>query len=303
MSLAVKEILNIGQRQLEKSGIADAAIDNKLLYCYLMHIEYSRLILEYQRVLPDAQCDEYFKLLDIRCTGMPVQYIIGTQEFMGLEFKVNEKVLIPRQDTETMVEDAVEIIEKNTLRGEEVLSKRKKDFDILDLCTGSGAIGISLARLCKGVKVTCSDLSGEALSVAKENSLALDVSKKVSFIEGNLLKPFIGRFRKKKFDLIISNPPYIRTDVIQTLQTEVKDHEPMIALDGGADGLDFYKEIIKDSSICLKKEGILMLEIGHDQKEALLKMMEETGAFNKTLCLKDLAGRDRIVVGIKKNSK
>ena len=296
MSLSVKEILNIGQRQLEESGIADASIDNKILYCYLMHIEYSRLILEYQRILPDAQCDEYFKLLDERCTGVPVQYITGSQEFMGLDFMVNESVLIPRQDTETMVEDAISIIKENKLRGEAFLDKAKKEMDILDLCTGSGAIGLSIAKLCSNVKVTCSDLSKDALSVARKNSERLDVSKKVSFQEGNLLMPFKGRFKTKKFDMIISNPPYIKTAVIQTLQREVKDHEPMMALDGGADGLDLYKIIVADAADSLKKDGILMLEIGHDQREELISMIEATERFENVQGLQDLAGRDRIIV-------
>lgn len=300
MSLSVKEILNIGQRQLEESGIADAATDNKILYCHLVNAEYSRIILEYQKVLPDAQCDEYFKLLDLRCMGMPVQYITGDQEFMGFNFKVNENVLIPRQDTETMVEDAVSIINENTLRGEQVLSKRKKDMEVLDLCTGSGAIGISIAKLCGGARVTCSDLSKDALSVAKENSTALGVGKKISFSEGDLLKPFMGRFKKKKFDMIISNPPYIKTDVIETLQREVREHEPMMALDGGSDGLDMYREIVRDAEACLKKNGILMLEIGHDQRDALLAMIRNPEVFEEPICLKDLAGRDRIVVVVKK---
>ena len=123
MSLSVKEILNIGRRQLEESHIADAAIDCKILYCFLMNVSSAQLILEYQRILPDSLCDEYFKLLDKRSAGVPVQYIIGTQEFMGLTFKVNESVLIPRQDTETLVEDAISIIRENKLRGEDLLPK------------------------------------------------------------------------------------------------------------------------------------------------------------------------------------
>lgn len=296
MSLSVKEILNIGRRQLEDSHIADAAIDCKILYCYMMNVTNAHLILEYQKILPDSLCDEYFKLLDRRCSGEPVQYIIGTQEFMGLEFKVNESVLIPRQDTETLVEDAMDVIKNNQLRGEELLPKKKKDFDVLDLCCGSGAIGISLASLCDNVKVTCSDISRDAISVARENAERLHVSKKISFETGNLLMPFKGRIKNKKFDLIISNPPYIKTSVIPTLQREVREHEPMMALDGGASGLDLYKSIIGDAADCLKKSGVLMFEIGHDQKDDVMAMIEETQRFENITGLKDLAGRDRIVV-------
>ncbi len=298
MSLSVKEILNIGKRQLEEYNIADAAIDCKILYCYLMNVTSARLILEYQKVLPDSLCDEYFKLLDRRCTGEPVQYIMGSQEFMGLEFKVNEHVLIPRQDTETLVEDAMSIIEENKLRGEEFPIKRKKEYEVLDLCCGSGAIGISLATLCKEVKVTCSDLSEGALGVAKENAGKLAKDKKIDFRQGNLLEPFVKRFKNKKFDMIISNPPYIKSEVIATLQTEVKDYEPMMALDGGDGGLDFYEKIIEQAAGFLKKEGVLMFEIGHDQREAVCGLLENTGNFRDITALKDLAGRDRIIIAV-----
>ncbi len=295
MSLAVKEILNIGCRQLEEYSIADAAIDSKLLYCHLMNVTNTQLILEYQKILPDALCDEYFKLLDIRSSGVPLQHITGVQDFMGLEFMVNEHVLIPRQDTETLVEDALDVINKNELRGEPLSIKVKKDYDVLDLCCGSGAIGVSLAALCPKVKVTCSDLSKDAIAVAKKNAAKLAGGKKVNFEEGNLLMPFKGRFKNKKFDMIISNPPYIKTSVIPTLQKEVCDHEPMMALDGGASGLDFYRQIIADAAGCLKKEGVLMFEIGHDQKEDLIALLEETGQFENITGLQDLAKRDRII--------
>lgn len=302
MSLSVKEILNIGRRQLEESGIADAAIDCKLLYCYLMNITTTQLILEYQKILPDSLCDEYFSLLDRRSAGIPLQHITGVQEFMGLEFKVNEHVLIPRQDTETLVEDAMEIIGEASLRGQAFLKKRKKDWEILDLCCGSGAIGLSLSKLCPGVKAVCADISAEALSVAKENGKKLNVSK-AEFQQGDLLQPFKGRFRKKKFDMIISNPPYIQSAVIPTLQKEVRDHEPMMALDGGESGLDFYQRIIADAADCLKKEGVLMFEIGHDQREAVCGLLEETGDFEQITGLQDLAGRDRIAAAVKKHKK
>lgn len=299
MSLSVKEILNIGQRQLMDSHIADAAIDSKLLYCYLMHVTSAQLILEYQKTLPDSLCDAYFKLLDQRSQGVPLQYITGSQDFMGFEFTVNEHVLIPRQDTETLVEDALGIIRENKLRGEPFLKKKKKDWEILDLCCGSGAIGLSIAKLCQNVKMTCSDISGQALEVARKNAEKLGLSK-VNFQEGNLLEPFKGRFRNRKFDMIISNPPYIKSSVIPTLQTEVRDHEPMIALDGGESGLDFYRPIVADAADCLKKQGILMFEIGHDQREAVSGLIEETQRFDQITALQDLAGRDRIIAAVVK---
>lgn len=298
MSLPVKEILNIGMRQLADSGVDDASIDSKQLYCFMMGISNAQLILEYQKTLPDSLCDAYFKLLDRRAGGEPLQYITGTQCFMGLDFDVDENVLIPRQDTETLVEDAMEIIRKNQLRGQDLPIKKKRDWDVLDLCCGSGAIGISLAALCPNVKVTCSDISRGALGVARRNASKLAAGKKIDFEEGSLLKPFKGRFRNRKFDMIISNPPYIKTSVIATLQREVRDHEPMQALDGGAGGLDFYKGILDDAAGCLKKEGVLMFEIGHDQRESVTALIEETGCFTGITALRDLAGRDRIVCAI-----
>ena len=152
--------------------------------------------MEYQRILPDRLCDEYFALLDRRAEGIPLQYITGVQEFMGLEFKVSDKVLIPRQDTETLVEDAIEIIEKNTLRGEPVLAKAKRTGIYWISPCGAALSVFSLAKLCRNVKVTCADISGEALAVARENREKLSAGK-VDFQQGNLLEPFRGRFRNK----------------------------------------------------------------------------------------------------------
>ena len=295
MSLSVKEILSLGKKRLADSGVADADIDSKALYCYMTNISNAKLILEYQNILQDMLCDEYFSLIDRRASGIPLQYITGTQEFMGFEFDVDENVLIPRQDTETLVEDAISVINDRCIRGDDVTVPKGKQWDVLDLCCGSGAIGISIAKLCEGTKVTCSDVSEGAIFVAKRNGAKNGVEKKVTFTCGDLFEPFKGFMKSKKFDLIISNPPYIESDVIPTLQREVKDHEPMSALDGGADGLDFYKLIISQSPEMLKKGGVLMFEIGHNQGQAVCNLLEETGCFEQIRCEKDLVGHDRIV--------
>lgn len=294
MSLLVKEMLTMGEKQLMDSDIADATRDCKILYCYMMDIPFSKIILEYQEVLQDRLCDKYFELIDRRSKGEPVQYIMGSQEFMGLEFIVNENVLIPRQDTETLVEDALEIINTGTLRGEDMDVKRK-EWDILDLCTGSGAIGVSLARIANKVNVTCSDISEGAIKVAKENAQKHGVAKSVKFEQGDLFKPFSKHFRKQKFDMIISNPPYIKSSVIPTLQKEVCEHEPLSALDGGESGLDFYERIVSGVGSHLRKSGVLLLEIGHDQGEAVSGLLSRNGDFTSIRVLKDLANRDRIV--------
>jgi protein-(glutamine-N5) methyltransferase, release factor-specific len=294
MSLLVKEMLTMGEKQLMDSDIADATRDCKIIYCYMMDIPFSKIILEYQEVLQDRLCDKYFELIDRRSKGEPVQYIMGSQEFMGLEFIVNENVLIPRQDTETLVEDALEIINTGTLRGEDMDVKRK-EWDILDLCTGSGAIGVSLARIANKVNVTCSDISEGAIKVAKENAQKHGVAKSVKFEQGDLFKPFSKHFRKQKFDMIISNPPYIKSSVIPTLQKEVCEHEPLSALDGGESGLDFYERIVSGVGSHLRKSGVLLLEIGHDQGEAVSGLLSRNGDFTSIRVLKDLANRDRIV--------
>lgn len=294
MSLLVKEMLTMGEKQLMDSDIADATCDCKILYCYMMDIPFSKIILEYQEVLQDRLCDKYFELIDRRSKGEPVQYIMGSQEFMGLEFIVNENVLIPRQDTETLVEDALEIINTGTLRGEDMDVKRK-EWDILDLCTGSGAIGVSLARIANKVNVTCSDISEGAIKVAKENAQKHGVAKSVKFEQGDLFKPFSKHFRKQKFDMIISNPPYIKSSVIPTLQKEVCEHEPLSALDGGESGLDFHERIVSGVGGHLRKGGVLLLEIGHDQGEAVSGLLSRNGDFTSIRVLKDLANRDRIV--------
>lgn len=294
MSLLVKEMLTMGEKQLMDSDIADATRDCKILYCYMMDIPFSKIILEYQNMLQDRLCEKYFELIDRRSSGEPVQYIMESQEFMGLEFIVNENVLIPRQDTETLVEDALEIINTGTLRGED-MDVRRKEWDILDLCTGSGAIGVSLARIANKVNVTCSDISEGAIKVAKENAQKHGVAKSVKFEQGDLFKPFSKHFRKQKFDMIISNPPYIKSSVIPTLQKEVCEHEPLSALDGGESGLDFYERIVSGVGSHLRKSGVLLLEIGHDQGEAVSGLLSRNGEFTSIRVLKDLANRDRIV--------
>ncbi len=297
MSLPLKELIKIGENQLRDAGVADAAIDAKELYCYMMHIDRTRLMLCWQDVLQDNQCEEYFDLVAKRASRIPLQHITGEQEFMGLPFKVSDKVLIPRQDTETMVEDALEVINKNHLRGEELSCKARKSWNILDLCCGSGAIGISIAKLADDVKVTGSDLSGDALAVAEMNCKNIG-AKGMKFVKSDLFESFRGKLGNKKFDMIISNPPYIRHDVISTLEPEVREHEPMMALDGGEDGLDFYRKIADEAPDFLKKEGIVMLEIGHDQMSDVIKLFSVDERYSFVTGLKDLAGRDRIVVAI-----
>lgn len=305
MSLTVKQITDIATKQLEACGITDARRDSDELYCFMVGIPKSKMFTEYQYTLQEYLCDKYFELIDRRASGEPLQYIVGSTEFMGLPFKVEPGVLIPRQDTETLVEDALEVMVEGTLRKVPIgasgaaNASKKKSWDVLDLCTGSGAIGISIAKIAPEVNlkvnVTMSDISKDALKIAKENARLNGVDKTVKILEGDLFAPFGGILGSKKFDLIICNPPYIPSDVIDTLQVEVRDHEPLLALDGGADGLDIYRQIAAGVGKHLKKDGILMMEIGHDQKDLVAGLLAEADIFADIRCHQDLAHHDRVI--------
>ena len=240
----------------------------------------------------DAETEEkYMELIAKRAQRIPLQHITGVQEFMGHTFKVSPDVLIPRQDTETLVTEAARVIQETPREKLTFLEKLKggKEWDVLDLCCGSGAIGISLAKISSHVKVLGADVSEKALAVAEENARNLRV--KMKFAKGDMFAPAAG----KKFDMIVSNPPYIRTRMISILQEEVKDHEPLQALDGGKDGLDFYRIIVKEAAGYLKPEGFLLLEIGHDQGEDLRKMLKDDGRYTPAEIIRDLPGKDRVV--------
>ena len=216
MLITFGEVLEIGIHRLQEAKIADAKRDAENLLLFLHRNDGT----------DEYQADAYFDLIDRRAAGEPLQYIVGSQEFMGLPFKVNESVLIPRQDTETLVELALE-----------KAKEKKRSLSVLDMCCGSGAIAVSIAHFLPKAKVTACDISAEALEIARKNAEKNGLGSRIDFRESDL---FHVKKRKKiiqmkeTFDMILSNPPYIPTDVIGTLQTEIKDHEPLTALDGGA---------------------------------------------------------------------
>lgn len=282
--MLVKEMIKRGESRLLKAHCMDPWLDAELLYYYLTGTDRVGLFMRAKDPVDEETCKKYFELISQREKRIPLQHITGTQEFMGLTFQVNPDVLIPRQDTEILVEEAARII-----RGDNPRIRERRSWKILDLCCGSGAIGISLARICENIKVTASDYSQPALETAKINAQQNHV--KIRFRQGDLYKA-VGR---RKYDLIASNPPYIKSHMIPILQDEVKAHEPMMALDGGEDGLDFYRTIISQAPRHLKKQGTLILEIGHDQAQEVSALIRETGAFTKVHVVKDLAGHDRVV--------
>lgn len=292
MYITFGDLLNIGIRRLEEARVDGAKRDAESLLLHLARADRSFLFVHRNDSTDEYQAESYFQMIDRRAAGEPLQYIVGEQEFMGLSFEVNPAVLIPRQDTETLVELALE-----------AAKEKKMPVSILDMCCGSGAIAVSAAHFLPGAKVTACDISAEALEVARRNAARNGLENRVEFRQSDLFeglrhrKIFSGR---ETFDMILSNPPYIATDVIDTLQTEVREHEPMLALDGGTDGLDFYRRIAADAADSLKDGGIMMLEIGHDQGISVPMLLEETGRYCDIRVHKDLAGLDRVVACRKK---
>ena len=298
-AMTARELINRGTQELAGRGVADAETDSRLLFCHLTGVSRSRLFMEYPRKMTDAEIAAYKALIRRRGTGEPLQYIVGETEFMGLRFRVDSRVLIPRPETELLVEKALELLKKLTT--ENPAAKERKPVSVLDCCCGSGAIGLSVAALAEmPVCVSCSDISPDALEVARRNAGELvffgsfgDGRRgSVEFLCGSFLEPAAGG---RQFDMILCNPPYICDEVIPTLQKEVREHEPMIALTGGADGLEPYREMIPQLARHLTAGGIAMFEIGHDQGEAVANMFAETGEFEPAQVMRDLAGRNRIV--------
>ena len=275
MYMTLQNAFEYGKHALQDAGIAEAELDAWLLLEYAAGVSRTQYYMDTQKELSAEQERAYRSYLEKRTARIPLQHITGVQEFMGLEFCVNEHVLVPRQDTEVLVECALEVLEKGSR--------------VLDMCTGSGCILISLLKLQEGVSGVGVDLSEEALCVAKENCRRHGV--KAELCHSDLFDGVEGRY-----DVIVSNPPYIRTDVIAGLQEEVRLYDPMSALDGGEDGLYFYRRIAEESPKYLTQGGWLCMEIGHDQGEEVKAFLEIAG-FTDVSVKKDLAGLDRVVSG------
>lgn len=272
-----RAVYETGKEALQAAEIEEAALDARLLLEYVCGTNRNTLLAHGDMDITKAQEEEYLALCGERGKHVPLQQITGQQDFMGLDFFVNENVLIPRQDTEILVE--------------EVLRELHDGMSILDMCTGSGCILISLlhyANECKGVGV---DLSEKALEVAKRNAEKLVSGKDISFVQSDLFEKVTG-----KYDLLVSNPPYIKSDVIETLMPEVRDFEPRMALDGDLDGLKFYRRIVQEGKEYLLRGGRMYFEIGYDQGPDVKKLMEENG-FCEVSIVKDFAGLDRVVFG------
>lgn len=300
---------------LRSCGILDASVDAWILLEYVTGVSRASFLADREKKMSEAERDEFAMLVNRRGTHIPLQYLTGEQEFMGLPFLVNEHVLIPRQDTETLVELALcEMGKEQCRRQSDQLGAESPPYRVLDLCTGSGCIAISIARLWEQgyagyeqksavqhrlkdsiriqPEVYASDISEKALAVARENARRLDAD--IHFFQSDLFTQIA--VPRCYFDMIVSNPPYIRTAVIEELSDEVRLHEPRTALDGGGDGLDFYGKIICESRAFLRQNGCLLLEIGYDQGVAVSELMFQNG-FSDIRIAKDLAGNDRVASG------
>lgn len=277
------QLLHEGVERLQSAGNPDAEMDARQLLLAAFHLDTVHFLLNRMQELPEEEAsytsiERYRKMVEARRGRCPLQQILGSQEFMGLEFYINQHVLIPRQDTETLVELVLE-------------EQQNRETAVLDLCTGTGCIAISLAVKGGYHKVAAADISEEALKVARRNVEMHGCGEQIRLYQGDLFHALEPGMR---FDIITSNPPYIPTAVIRTLEPEVRDHEPVLALDGTEDGLLYYRRIASEAGQYLAEGGSIYLEIGHDQGDAVRALLEAEGYREIRVC-KDLAANDRVV--------
>lgn len=278
----IGELLIDGNKILKEANIDTYILDTQLLLGKVLGKDKLYLITNKEEEVSKFKEKEFYRLINKRKEKMPIKYILKSTEFMGLDFYIEEGVLIPRGDTEILVEEALKFIDKD------------KEYKVCDLCCGSGAIGISIASLRENTKVDLIDYYDVPEKVTKRNIINHKLNKRANFIKSDLLEEVINE--EKKYDILLSNPPYIKEEVIITLMDDVKNYEPHTALSGGEDGLYFYRKIVDDSDKILNENGILAFEIGHDQGEEVSNLMLEKG-YQNIKVVKDLAGHDRVVIG------
>lgn len=278
------DVVNQAKDLLREAGITEYDVDAKWLLLELFQMSRLQYLLKQKEMMPENEQQRYMEAIGRRANREPLQYIVGYAYFMGYQFITGPGVLVPRHDTECLVEEVEKILET---------MDRKNNLHILDMCTGSGCIALSLALRNEKIDGVGVDISGEALVIANANKDALQCHR-IDFVQSDLFRNVQG-----KFDLIVSNPPYIRTKVIEGLMSEVRDYEPLGALDGHEDGLYFYDQITKNAGSYLADGGYLCYEIGHDQGPDVFRLMEQNG-FDNCRIIKDLAGLDRVVIGKKK---
>lgn len=277
--MTIREAINQATIKLKMGKIENPKLKARLLMQFVLNQTRQYLMIYDEKKLTQGQQKKYLEMVKQLVKGIPLQHITHRQEFMKMDFYVNEHVLIPRPDTEVLVEEVIQI------------AKKVKAKKILDLCTGSGAIAVSLAKYIENSQITATDISEEALEIAEQNAKKHQVDSQIAFLQSDLFE----ELPKEKYDMIVSNPPYIKKEVIKTLTKEVQ-REPNMALDGGRDGLDFYRKIIHQAYEFLKYKGYLCLEIGYDQKIDVIELIEQEEKYGDTYGKKDLYGNDRIII-------
>ncbi|WP_333887303.1 peptide chain release factor N(5)-glutamine methyltransferase [Clostridium sp.] len=279
----VNTLLKQGYKILKDKKIESYILDVQLLLGKAINKDRLFIFINGDYKVTEEEVEKYYYYLKLREKKMPVKYILGQCEFMGMDFIVKPGVLIPRPDTETLVEQALEEIDNNEC------------YNICDLCCGTGAIGISLAKFKEYINIVCCDISDTACEVAEQNVGRYRLDKRVKVVKSDLMEYFI--LNKIKFNMIVCNPPYIKESIIDTLMEDVKNYEPYEALNGGEDGLEFYRKIVKQSLKVLTESGMLIFEIGHEQKKDVISILAKYG-FKDITCIKDLAGKDRVIKAV-----
>lgn len=284
--MTVLELLNWSTQYLDEHQIEHPRLNAELLLARSLNLSREGLYAHLKGPSKEEEKKTFEKLVQRRISGEPLQYILGYKEFWSIHFKVDPRVLIPRPETELLVEQSLLIFSETA--GE-------RTHHILELGTGSGAVAISLAKELRDSLIVATDISREALILAKENAKSSGVLQRIAFVNGDLFEPFRPLRDAGRFDLIVSNPPYIVRSEIEKLARDVKDYEPIIALDGGEEGMEFHRKIVSQASFYLRRGGWLLLEVGQGQGEKVSKMIEEEGYFNRPERLKDLSGLERVV--------
>ena len=281
----IARLINWASNFLKSKQIPTHRLDSELLLAHLLNLKRIDLYLNPDQILNEEEWYGFKRLTMRRAKREPISYLTGHKEFWSLDFIVTGDVLVPRPETELLVEEALKIFRTNRLSTDCCL--------ILEIGTGSGAVAVSLAKELPGVSVIATDYSFDALRIAKKNAEKCQVIKNVNFLAGDIFGPF--KNDRDLSDMVISNPPYIPDHVIQNLPPEVRDFEPVMALDGGKDGLDLYRRIIPQAARYLKKDGYLLLEIGENQEKKVTRMVRETGCFTQCSIIRDLGGNNRVV--------
>jgi release factor glutamine methyltransferase len=284
--MTVLELLNWSTDQLEHDQIENPRLNAELLLARSLNLSREGLYMQLQDQLKEEKKEVFERLIRRRITGEPLQYILGHQEFWSVDFQVDPRVLIPRPETELLVEQSLQILSEISFQ---------RIPSVLEIGTGSGVVAISLAKEMKDIFLVATDISRDALLVAEENARSAGVLGRIEFVNGNLFDPFRLYREGELFDLILSNPPYVDHSEIQRLSREVRSYEPIIALDGGKGGLEIYQSITSQATFYLKKGGWLLLEVGQGQAQKVAEQIERSGFFLKPQLFPDLSGIERVV--------